>query len=87
MDLKQRKLNKSEWDSIEVPVSKSEIDILNLIVAGFHDVNIRVNNNKSLFMYLKIDYSEKIEEYVYNKYFRERVKEIEDEIVKINPKY
>ena len=49
MDLRQRKLNKSEWDSIEIPVSKSEIDILNLIVAGFHDVNIRVNNNKSLF--------------------------------------
>ena len=24
MDLNQRKLNKSEWDSIEVPVSKSE---------------------------------------------------------------
>ena len=87
MDLKQRKLNKSEWESIEMPVSKSEIDILNLIVAGFHDVNIRVNNNKSLFMYLKIDYSEKIEEYVYNKYFRERVKVIEDEIIKIDPKY
>lgn len=87
MDLKQRKLNKSEWDSIEVPVTKSEIDILNLIVAGFHDVNIRVNNNKSLFMYLKIDYNEKIEEFVYNKYFRERVKAIEDEIKKIRPDY
>jgi hypothetical protein len=87
MDLKQRKLNKSEWDSIEIPVSKSEIDILNLIVAGFHDVNIRVNNNKSLFMYLKIDYNEKIEEFVYNKYFRERVIAIEEEIIKIHPKY
>ena len=87
MDLKQRKLNKSEWESIEIPVSKSEIDILNLIISGFHDVNIRVNNNKSLFMYLKIDYSEKIEEYVYNKYFRDRVKIIEDEIKKIHPTY
>jgi hypothetical protein len=87
MDLKQRKLNKSEWDSIEIPVSKSEIDILNLIVAGFHDVNIRVNNNKSLFAYLKIDHNDKIEEFVYNKYFRERVKVIEDEIIKIDPKY
>ena len=87
MDLKQRKLNKSEWESIEIPVSKSEIDILNLIVAGFHDVNIRVNNNKSLFAYLKIDHNDKIEEFVYNKYFRERVKTIEDEIIKIDPKY
>jgi len=87
MDLKQRKLNKSEWDSIEVPVSKSELEILQLIIAGFDNVNIRVNNNKSIFMYLKIEYNEKVEEYVYNKYFRERVKVIEDEIKKIHPQY
>jgi hypothetical protein len=42
MDLTQRKLNKSEWTSIEVPVSPSEIDILNLIVAGFKNVNINI---------------------------------------------
>ena len=47
MDLNQRKLNKSEWDSIEIPVSKSEKDILNLIMLGFHDVNIRINNNRT----------------------------------------
>ena len=46
MDLNQRKLNKSEWDSIEVPVSKSEKEVLNLIMSGFHDVNIRIKNNK-----------------------------------------
>ena len=87
MDLNQRKLNKSEWDSIEVPVSKSEIEVLNLIVGGFHDVNLRVNNNKSLFMFLKIEYNEKIEEYVFNKYFRDRVKKIEDNIKLILPAY
>ena len=54
MDLKQRKLNKSEWNSIEVPVSKNEIDILNMIIKGYHDVNIRINNNNSIFMFLKI---------------------------------
>jgi hypothetical protein len=80
MDLNQRKLNKSEWDSIEVPVSKTEIDVLNLIVGGFHNVNLRVNNNKSLFIYLKIEYNEKIEEYVFNKYFSDKVKKIEDNI-------
>ena len=85
MDLNQRKLTKSEWESIEVPVSKSELEILQLIIDGFDNVNIRVNNNKSLFMYLKIEYSEKVEEYVYNKYFRDRVKSIEDEIQKIHP--
>ena len=87
MDLNQRKLNKSEWDSIEVPVCKSEIEVLNLIIGGFHDVNLRVNNNKSLFMFLKIEYNEKIEEYVFNKYFRDRVKKIEDNIKLILPAY
>ena len=45
MDLKQRKLNKSEWNSIEVSVVKAEVDILKLIIAGFHDVNVKINNN------------------------------------------
>jgi hypothetical protein len=87
MDLNQRKLNKSEWDSIEIPVSKSEKEVLNLIMLGFHDVNIRINNNKSLFMFLKIDYNEKIEEYVFNKYFCERVRKIEEKIKLIRPEY
>lgn len=87
MDLNQRKLTKSEWESIEVPVSKSELEILQLIIDGFDNVNIRVNNNKSLFMYLKIEYNEKVEEYVYNKYFRDKVKSIEDKIKIIDHDY
>ena len=87
MDLKQRKLNKSEWDSIEIPVSKSEIDILNMIVQGYHDVNIRINYNNSIFSYLKIEFSEKMESYLFNKYFRERTAVIEKELKKINPEY
>jgi hypothetical protein len=87
MDLKQRKLNRSEWESIEVPVSKSEIDVLKLIIDGYHNVNIRVNTNKSIFTFLKIDYTTKMEEYLYNKYLRERVNKIEAQIILINPTY
>ena len=87
MDLKQRKLNRSEWDSIEIPVPKAEIDILNMIVQGYHDVNIRINNNNSIFSYLKIEFSEKMESYLFNKYFRERTGLIEKELKKINPEY
>jgi hypothetical protein len=83
MDLKQRKLNRSEWDSIEIPVPKAEIDILNMIVQGYHDVNIRINNNNSIFSYLKIEFSEKMESYLFNKYFRERAASIEKELKKI----
>ena len=87
MDWKQRKLNRSEWDSIEIPVPKAEIDILNMIVQGYHDVNIRINNNNSIFSYLKIEFSEKMESYLFNKYFRERTASIEKELKKINPEY
>ena len=73
MDLNQRKLIKSEWDSIEIPFSKNEIDVLNVIIAGFHDVNIKINNNDSLFTFLKIEHSSKMEDYIYNKYLREEV--------------
>ena len=77
MDLKQRKLNKSEWESIEIPVSKSELDVLKMIVAGYHDVNIKINKNHSIFTFLKIEYSEKMEDYLYNKYLREVCDKIE----------
>jgi hypothetical protein len=71
MDLTQRKLNKSEWDSIEIPVSESEKKILKLIIAGFNNVYIKVNEHNSLISFLKIEYNEKMEDYLFNKYFRE----------------
>ena len=47
MDLNQRKLNKSEWDSIEIPVSKAEQEILSLITKGFSNVQLKVNKTDS----------------------------------------
>jgi len=87
MDLKQRKLNKSEWESIEVPVSTQEIEILKLIIGGYHNVNIRVNNKNSIFTFLKLEYSEKMENYLYNNYLRERGDKIEAELSIISPGY
>jgi hypothetical protein len=83
MDLNQRKLIKSEWESIEIPFSKQEIEVLNLIIKGFHNVNIKINNNDSLFAFLKIEYSTKMEDFIYNKYLREEV----DKIVENNKQY
>jgi hypothetical protein len=87
MDLKQRKLNKSEWESIEIAVSKPELDVLNLIASGYHDVTIKINNSNSIFTFLKIEYSEKMEDYAYNKYLRKRVELIEGKLLTIDPKY
>jgi len=87
MDLKQRKLNKSEWNSIEVPVSNSELEILNLIIAGYSDVNIKVNNTNSILTHLKLDSSDKIDDYLYNKYLRTRGDKIEEEFIRVDPNY
>ena len=76
MDINQVKLNKSEWNSIEIPVSKNEVDILNLIINGYNDVNIKINMNNSLISFLKMEYNEKIEDFIFNKYFREMIKDI-----------
>ena len=74
MDLKQIKLSKSEWDGIEIPVSNSESDILRLITGGFLNVNIKVNKTNSIFTHLKIEYNPQIEEFLYVKFFADKIK-------------
>lgn len=74
MDLKQRKLTKSEWDGIEIPVHKDELEILRLIVNGFSNVHLKVNKTDSIFTYLKIEYNAQIEEFLYAKFFADKIK-------------
>jgi hypothetical protein len=71
--LNQQKLSKSEWDSVEIPVSHEELAILKLITSGYTDVNIRTNKTNSLFSFLKIEYSQQMEDFLYNKYFATRI--------------
>ena len=68
MDLNQRKLNRDEWNGIEVPVNEREKMILNLIINGFNDVQIKQNNNLSFIDFLKITPCESITEYIYETY-------------------
>lgn len=70
---KQTKLTKEEWDSIEVPLSSNEIQILDLIQSGFHNVNISRNYTSSLLNYMKITSTPQIEIYIYNLYFKKTV--------------
>jgi hypothetical protein len=74
MDLKQRKLTKSEWDGIEIPVHKDELEILYLIVNGFSNVQLKVNKTDSIFTHLKIEYNTQIEEFLYAKFFADKIK-------------
>ena len=54
MDLNQQKLNRTEWDTTEIPVNKDEAEILNLIIKGYDNVNITYNKNNSMINSIKI---------------------------------
>jgi|LauGreDrversion4_2_1035121.scaffolds.fasta_scaffold16425_1 hypothetical protein len=69
MDLSQSKLSKSEWETIEVPVSDAEKKILKMIIQGYDNINIRINETQSLYSYVKIEPSDEIDYYLYKKYF------------------
>lgn len=73
MDLHQRKLTKDEWNSIEIPVSSQEKRIIGLITQGYHNVHIRQNKTNSLLSFLKIDYSEALENFVFMKYIQPKM--------------
>jgi hypothetical protein len=61
MDFTQSKLTKSEWVSIETPVSENEVNILNIILNGYDNIGICVNKNKSLLQILNIEYNPTID--------------------------
>lgn len=76
MDLKQTKLSKAEWMNIEIPVSDGEKRVLQLIVDGYADVNIRRNDNISLFAFAKIEYTPEIETHLYKQYYEKDIAEM-----------
>jgi len=73
MDLTQNKLSRSEWETIEVPVSENEKQILTMIKQGYHDVNIRSNETQSMFSFVKIEQTVEIEFFLYKNYFEKHV--------------
>ena len=70
MDLQQNKLTKSEWESIEIPSTPEEKKILQLIIKGFHDVNIKENDTLSILSFLKLANTELINNYIFMKYLQ-----------------
>ena len=76
MDLTQSKLTKSEWNNIEIPVVGVEKRILQLIVDGFDNVNITRNDNPSVFVATKLEYTPELEYYLFVTYMKPTVDEI-----------
>ena len=77
MDLDQNKLSRQEWNNLETKVSSEEQKILNILDKGYKDNNISINKNSSLNEILKIDVSEGIDKYLYNKYFKKPIDDIQ----------
>ena len=80
MDLNQQRLNKTEWDTTEIPVSNNEKEILNLIINGYDNVNITYNKNNSMMNFLSLDPTENIMNHLYKEYFQPIIS-------KLNTKY
>lgn len=76
MDLTQNKLSRQEWNNLETPVSDNEKTILNILIKGYDDTNISINKNLSLIEVLKIEYNEGIETYLYGKYFKDLISDL-----------
>ena len=73
----QPKLSRYEWNSVEEPVSEDETRILKLIIDGYNNVDLRQNNNCSLLMRLKIEKTPAMEKYLYCKFFKHLITEIQ----------
>ena len=81
MDLSQRKLSKTEWIGIEVPISTEEISILKLITEGYNNIQYKRNNTLSLLGYLKVGESQAkiMHDFIYCQY----IKNIVDRLCKL----
>ena len=73
MDLQQSKLTKAEWNSIEIPVSVEELNVLNLIRNGANNVNIVLNKTPSFISKIKITPSNDIQGHLFKRYFKDQI--------------
>lgn len=77
----QTKLSKAEWNAIEATISDDEKEVLMMIIAGYDDVNIKHNKNVSLLGYAKIEKNKTTEKFIYTKFFKPRIADIQQTYV------
>lgn len=73
----QTKLSKAEWNAIEATISDEEKEVLTMIISGYNNVNIKHNKNTSLLGYAKIEKNKTTETFIYTKFFKEKIVEIQ----------
>ena len=65
MDLNQSKLTRAEWETIEKPVSSNEKIVLDLIIKGYDDVELKYNNTKTFLTFTKMESSPSLEYFIF----------------------
>ena len=75
MEFSQTKLNYIEWNSIEIPVSSEELEILNLITNAYHDIDYKYNKLNSLLDILKLECNveSSYDSYLYEKFIKKTI--------------
>jgi hypothetical protein len=82
MDLSQVKLNKTEWDSIEIPLRPEELRVVKLIMDGYNDLWIRTNHNTSIASYLRLPSTiDGLDDHLFKEYFEKTVRAIDPTLV------
>ena len=84
MDLRQIKLSKQEWESIEKPISDEEKEILNMINKGYENPKVYFNHHKSLLSFLKFENNDSFHQYLYERYFKSHINKIHKKYIKNN---
>lgn len=74
--LNQTKLSRSEWESIEMPVSANEKQIVQMIHDGYSQVNLKKNYTPNMIFFTKLEATPEFDLYLYNKYFKEVIQEL-----------
>ena len=73
MDLTQSKLTAAEWDSVEVPTPLKEQQIMRMIMDGYTDLDICINRTQTMLAFLKMEQSDSMDKYLFDKYFVPRL--------------
>ena len=73
----QSKLTKSEWNGMEVPISSSELETMNMIQRGFSTVDIKINNTPTIVSYLKLsNITNQMHLYIFTRYIGDNIEKI-----------
>ena len=87
MDLTQRKLTRDEWNSIEKPISTSELSVIRLIQDGYINTSIKRNATPTIIHHLKVVDNDDIDCFIFTHYIQSDMSKIVGHAKKFHIKY